>query len=123
MPSDNACGWTHFQLRCLQSERPMRPLLVVVPHELGQHRPQMLLVQHDDVVQTFSAQCPEHSLRDGVGRWCVDGCGDRIDPDAPSTLAKLAAIDGIPIAEQMAWFLAPGRGLDELPPDPGCRRA
>jgi hypothetical protein len=33
----------------------MQPFLVVVPHELGQHRPQMLLVQHDDVVQTFSA--------------------------------------------------------------------
>jgi len=37
------------------AERPMRSLLVVVPYELGQHRPQTLLVQHDDVVQTFAA--------------------------------------------------------------------
>ncbi len=26
------------------------------------------------------------------------------------------------IAEQMAWFLAPGRGFDQLPPHPGCSR-
>jgi hypothetical protein len=32
----------------------------------------------------------------------VDGCGDRIDTDAPSALEELAAIDGVPIVEQMA---------------------
>jgi hypothetical protein len=43
-------------------------------------------------------------------------------PIRPSALSELAAIDGIPIAEQMAGFLVPGRGLDELPPHPGCGR-
>ena len=108
MRPDNPCRWTHFQLRSLQSKRPVRPLLVVVPYELGQYQPQMLLVQHDDVVQTFSAQCPDDPFGDGVGLWRVDGSGDRIDPDAPSALSELAAIDGIPIAEQMAGFGAQG---------------
>jgi hypothetical protein len=111
MRSDNACRWTHRQLRGLQAERPMRPLLIVVPHELGQYRPKMLLVHNNEVVKTFSAQCPDHSLRDGVGLWRMDGRSNSIDPDAPSTLSKLAAIDGISIAEQMAWFGAPGRRL------------
>src|SRR5712691_3058304 len=116
MRSDDARRRTLLQLRGLQSERPMRPLLVVVLHELGQHRPQMLLVPHDDVVETFSAQGPEHSLRDSIGLWRVDGRGDSVDADAPCTLLELAAIDRIAIAQQTAWFLAPGRRLDESPP-------
>jgi hypothetical protein len=55
----------------------------------------MLLVQHDDVVETFSAQCPDDPIADGVGLWRVDGCCDRIDTDAPGALAKVAAIDGM----------------------------
>jgi hypothetical protein len=37
----------------LQTERPMRPISVAVPHELGEHRSQMLLVQHQQVVETL----------------------------------------------------------------------
>jgi hypothetical protein len=33
----------------------MRPFLVVIPHELGQHAPKMLLVKDDDVVKALSA--------------------------------------------------------------------
>ena len=43
----------------------MRPLLVVVPHELGLHRPHMPLVEDDEVVDIFSAQSPDCLLRDG----------------------------------------------------------
>jgi hypothetical protein len=86
----------------------MRPLLVVAPHELGQHRAQMLLVQHDDVVKTFSTQGPSTRSHDGVGLWRVDRRRDRIDPDTEDALSELAAIDCIPIAEQMARFLAQG---------------
>ena len=86
----------------------MRPLLVVVLHELGQHGPKMLLVEDDGMAETLSAHGPDHSLRDGVGLWRVDRSGDRVDTDAPSALSKLAAVDGIPITDEMAWFLAQG---------------
>jgi len=52
MRSDTAGGWTHPHLRGLQAECPMRPLVGVVLHELGEHRPQMLLVQQA-VIWTF----------------------------------------------------------------------
>ena len=55
MRSDRAYRWTHFQLRGVHSKCPMRPLLVVVPHELGQYRPQMLLVQQA-VIWTFGVK-------------------------------------------------------------------
>src|SRR5438876_9739870 len=119
--SDDACGRTHLQLRRLQSERPMRLLLVVVLHELGQHGPKMLLVDDDEMVKTLSAQGPDHSLRDGVGLWRVDRRGDCADANTQSAVPKIAAIDGVPIVDEMAWFLAPRRGLDELPPHPGRR--
>src|SRR6266540_6506878 len=112
MRSDDACGRTYLPLRRLQSERPMRPLLVVVLHELRQHGAKMLLVQDDDVVEALSAQRPDNSLRDGVGLWRVDRRGECVDADTPSALPKIAAVDGVPIAEQTAWFLVPGRGLD-----------
>jgi len=38
----------------------------------------------------------------------VDRRGDCVDADTPSALPKIAAIDGVAIAEEMAWFLAPG---------------
>jgi hypothetical protein len=36
-----------------------------------------------------------------VGRACPPDC---VEADPPSALPKIAAIDGIAIAEQMAWF-------------------
>src|SRR3977135_3378558 len=99
MRLDTACGRTLLHLRGLQSERPMRRFLVVVPHELGQHRPQMLLVQHDEVIETFSAQGPDHSLRDGVCLWRVDWRRDSVDADTSSPRPKSAAVDGVAIAE------------------------
>src|SRR6266545_7408522 len=100
----------------------MRTLLVVVLHELGQHGPKMPLVEDDEMVETLSSQGPDQSLRDSVGLWRVDRRGDCVDADTPGAVPKIAAIDGIPIAEQMAWFPAPWCGLDELPPHPDCRR-
>src|SRR5438132_796795 len=52
----------------------------------------------------------------------MDRTGQSVDADAAGSLAELAAIDRIPIAEQMAWFLAPRCGLNDLPPHPGCGR-
>jgi hypothetical protein len=67
----------------------------------------MLLVEDDHVVKTFSAQGADQSLRDGVRLWRVDGRRDSLDADALSAFSKLAAIDGIPIVEQMAGVSGP----------------
>ncbi len=58
---------------------------------------------------------------------------ERIDlalvPSVPGFVETLRAvlgelaIESAVVAEEMAWFLVPGRrGLDDLPPHPGCRR-
>ena len=43
------------RIRCLQSERAMRSLLVVVADEFRQHRSKMLLVYDDYVVEALAA--------------------------------------------------------------------
>src|SRR6266567_864407 len=100
----------------------MRPLLVVVGHELTQDSHQVLLVQHNEVVETLSPQGANHSLGTSVRTRRTNRRGDGVDTDAPSALAEVATVDYVAITQQMAWFLAPRRGLGDLPPHPGCRR-
>ena len=89
----------------------MRPLLVVVGHEFAEHRPEMLLVQDD------------HSLDDGVRPRRSNRRGDGVDTDPSGSLAEVTSVHRIPITEQVARLLAPGRRLDQLAPDPGGGRS
>jgi hypothetical protein len=43
------------RLRSLQTERSMRTILIVVGHELGQHRSDMALTERQDEIQAFPA--------------------------------------------------------------------
>ena len=52
--------------RRLQIQRAVRSVPVVVAEELGKQREQMLLIQHDDVVQTLLAKGPHYPFRDRV---------------------------------------------------------
>jgi hypothetical protein len=108
---DRACHWPERRFRGLQSKGPMRSLLVVVRHELTQDSHEVLLVQNDDVVEALSPQGANHSLHDGVRLGRVDRGRDRVDTEASGALAEVAAVHGIPIAQQMPWFTTPGCGL------------
>jgi hypothetical protein len=44
----------------------MRPLLVVVVDEFRQHRPQLLLVERDQVVGALATEGPDHAFGDRV---------------------------------------------------------
>ena len=46
----------------------MRTVLVVIPNEFRQHRPQVLLVEDDHVVQTFLAECPDNAFGNCVAQ-------------------------------------------------------
>ena len=100
----------------------MRPILVVVPNEFRQHRPQVLLVEDDHVVQTFLAECPDNAFGNCVRTRRSNGRGDGIDTDALGPPAEVTAVDGISIAQQMPRLATPGRRLDHLAPDPGGGR-
>ena len=46
---------TTTRYRGLQPERSMRTILVVVGHELGQHRSDVALAEREDVIQSLLA--------------------------------------------------------------------
>ena len=43
-------------------------------------------------------------------------------PSACARSREVAAVDGVPVPQQVARPAAPGGGLDQLAPDPGGRR-
>jgi hypothetical protein len=53
--NDVAMRYRRTWHRCLQLDRAMRTIMVVVAHELREQGEQMPLVQHDDVVKTLLA--------------------------------------------------------------------
>jgi hypothetical protein len=84
----------------VKSKQPMRSLLVVGADHLRQHRRQVPLVQHDQVVQALasyvSITCSPMALAVGA---CIGSNG--VDADAAGMLAEVAAIDAIVITERM----------------------
>ena len=92
----------------------MWPLMVVVPDELGEYRPEMLLIEDDQVVEALSAKCADDSFNDRVRPRARYGRGDGVDADALGPCTEVAAIHGIAITQQMPRLASPGRRLDEL---------
>jgi hypothetical protein len=78
----------------------------------------VLLVKHDQVVGALSAERPNHPLGDGVCLWRVNRGADSVDADASGTLPKVAAVECVPIPQEMAGLASPGRRFDQV--SPGC---
>src|SRR5947209_8680245 len=100
----------------------MWSVLVVVGHELAEDRREVVLVEDDHMVQTFSAKCPDDAFGDRVRPRRSNGRGDGIDTDPSGSLAEVAPVHHVSIPQQMARLLAPRCRLDELAPDPGSGR-
>jgi hypothetical protein len=87
----------------------MRTVPVVVADKLRQHRPQVTLVEHDQVIETFSSQCSDDTFGDRVRTWRSNGRRDGIDADMLGSSSEVATVHSVPITEQMTGLLSPGR--------------
>ena len=102
------------RLRCILLEREMRPRAVVVAQVALQTTSQMSLVQDDDVVEKLAADGADHPLGERVlpgGAWCRKNLSDA---HALHPSPKLATVDAISIAEEVAWRRIVGKGFDNL---------
>ena len=83
----------------LEKQAPVRTFRVVVPNELGEDRPQMLLVDDNQVVEALVPQSPDDPLahRIGVGRlhWTEQSLDTQVlgPPDESPT------VDAVPVAQ------------------------
>ena len=100
----------------------MRPEFVVVSDVLSQDPAEVLFAEHDDVVGALASERADYPLDDGVRLRCAHGSLDGLDPDLRRPRREVAAVAAVPIANEEARCCSPGRGLDDLPPDPVCRR-
>src|SRR2546425_8308287 len=98
----------------------MWSVAIVVIGELGQHRAWVTLVDHDQVIETFSPNGPHDPLGDGGGR--PRRCPPAGDTQARKLAVEFTAVDGIPVVDEVLGPTAPGRRLQELVPDPGSGR-
>jgi hypothetical protein len=97
----------------------VRPPGIVEADDLGEGRSQVPLVEGDEMIRALPAEGPDHPFRDGVRPGRPDRAEQRREAQAPRPPRDVAAADGVPVARQVARLPAPGRRLEELPPDPG----
>ncbi len=92
----------------------MRPRAVVVAKVAAQTTTQMSLVQDDHMVQQLAADGADQALSEGVlpeGAWCRYNLGDA---HALHPSSKLAAMDAVAIAKEIARRRVVWECLDEV---------
>src|SRR5438132_11372050 len=97
----HAGGCTSRGMGAVVVESLMRARGVVVREVTAQQASEMPFVEHDDVIEAFPSNRPDDALGEGVlpgGSW---GDEDLVDPHTFQAPCELAAVDGVPITEQV----------------------
>jgi hypothetical protein len=95
---------------------------VVVAQVAVQATTEVSLIQDDHVVEELAADGADHALDEGIlprGAWCSENLGDE---HALHPSSKLAAVDAVAIAKEIARRRVIGERLDELLSGPGGSR-
>jgi len=96
------------RLRALPVQREMGTPVVVVAEVAPPHTPQMILVEHDDVIQTLPPDAADQSLRIGVLPGALGGCHHLLEAHAPHTVAEARAVRPVPISQ---YVVTPGNPI------------
>jgi hypothetical protein len=107
----------------VSSQRPVRAGVVVVALELAEDRPEVRLVQNDQVVEALAAQRADESFGDRVRPRRPHRREHGRDAQPPRPEHELAPVDRVAVPHEVARHPSPGRRLDQLPPDPRGGRA
>ncbi len=102
------------RLRCVQLERKMPPRSMVIPEVPIQHLPEMLLAEHDHVIEALAPDTPDDSFH----VWVLPGAARRdhhlFDPEVPHAVPKPAPVDPITIPKQVRRSGIPRECLRDL---------
>src|SRR5450759_3633822 len=96
----------------------MRAIMVVVVDEFRQNRSQVALADRNQVVEAFPAGCPHPTFGDRVRAGGLNRGPQTLDSQAGGALAEVGAPDPVTVMDQVSRLAVPGRGFDQLPPDP-----
>jgi hypothetical protein len=100
----------------------VRAIALLVRQEASQRGAQVRSV-HDDLIEALAAKGADESFGDRVRPRRPDRRQERLDPETASPLDEVAAVDRVPVADQLAGCPSPRSRSDQLPPDPRGGRA
>src|ERR671933_596844 len=83
----------------VEQQAPVWTFGVVIPDELGEHRPQVLLVEDDQVVEALVPEGSDDSLRDRIRTGRPHGAEQGLDAQTSGLPDETPAIDGVPVAQ------------------------
>ena len=113
-------NWPHLRslrqprLRRAHVERPMDTPSVIVRNGGSKHTVQMLLVQHDHIVETLPAHTTDEPFHIGTLPRAVRRNLHFFEVHVADSLLKIRAADCVPIPEQQSWRCIPRKRFDDL---------
>jgi hypothetical protein len=57
----------------------MRPSVVEVRHIRIEHALELPLVKDQDMIKAFLSDAPQIAFADGIGSWCMNGRGEKLN--------------------------------------------
>ncbi len=123
---DLALGWLGRQY-VGSSRNPLRDSLVwtglvEIVHVFLDHMVEMLLPQHQDMIETFSARAPQKPFANCIGLGYAIGRYENLDRTALGDSCEGLPIPAVAVSNQEAWRFAVGRSLPQLLGYPPVRR-
>jgi len=116
-------GWLDgARLGSILLEREMRARAVVVADVAVQTATEVSLIQDDHMVEELAADGADHAFDQGILPWRTGRRENLGDAHAVHPSPKLAAVDAVAIAEEIARRRVIGERLDELLRGPGGGR-
>src|ERR1039457_7257071 len=116
-------GWfNRTRLRTILVQRPVGAMVMIIAEVVREPPSQVVLVEHDHMVQTFAANGADQAFDERV----VQGSAWRnkflFQSEGKSPLHKFQTVNAIAIAQQIAGWIGVGKRLGQLLCVPGRRR-
>ena len=99
---------------CILSKAQMRSVVMIIFEIRRQNVSQVTLVQHNDMVCTFSSDRSNFPFNKRILPRALRGRDYFFEAHVFHSIAKEDAIDRIPVSHQIFWRSVPGEGLYDL---------
>ena len=110
------------RVRCVLPERSVSSRVIIVGGEFRQNSPQMLFVDHDQMIGALAPDRPDQAFNTSVLPRCTERGGPIPDAHRSDTGLEYAAECLVIIANEIFWRLVPRKRLGDLPRQPLGRR-
>src|ERR1700730_3829923 len=110
------------RVRCVLPERSVSSRVIIIGGEFRQNSPQMLFVDHDQMIGTLAPDRSDQAFNTSVLPGCVERGGPIPDAHRSDAGLEYAAECFVIIANEIFWCLAPRERLGDLPRQPFGRR-